>query len=361
MSGDPTTNGRSPNATPASAQRVLVTGAAGFIGSHLCDRLLDEGYGVWGMDNFDDSYPPARKRENLSEALEHPSMRLVEGDVRDRVLVDGLMSDISFDAVVHLAARSGSHASLENPELTFDVNVRGTLAVLEAMRRHGVPALLFASSASVYGDGSGSEVYREDSAADRPLSPYAASKRTGELLCHTYHHLHGLTVHCLRLCAVYGPRQRPDRLVHRLARQLEDGGTFTLPDEWTGSRDHTFVDDIVDGISLSLERANDRDGKGPEYHIINLCSGESAPDREVIDALINEANVPASLKHVRGQPGDASQASVPTERAGELLGYRPRVALEEGLAEFVRWFRRHDAVEDGSPARPGPASEKTIG
>lgn len=361
MSGAPFGNGRSPDATNASGQRVLVTGAAGFIGSHLCDRLLDAGYQVWGLDSFDDSYDPARKRENLADVLEHPSMHLVEGDVRDRVLVDGLMADISFDAVVHLAARSGSHASIENPELTFDVNVRGTLTILEAMHRHGIPALLFASSASVYGDNSEAP-FREESAADRPLSPYAASKRTGELLCHTYHQLEGLTVHCLRLSAVYGPRQPPDQLVHRLARQLADGDTGRLPEDGTATRDHAFVRDVVDGISLSLDRAENRDGKGPEYQIINLSSGESVPDHEVIDALIEQAdNVPTTRQHVRGQAEDASDASVSTDRAGELLGYRPRVTFEEGMAQFARWFRRHGTVEDGSQATPGPTSEKTIG
>lgn len=357
MSPSPSDNGRDA-ATVGSSPSVLVTGAAGFIGSHLCDRLLTDGYRVWALDNFDDSYAPARKRENLRAALERPAMHLVEGDVRDRVLLDGLMSDVSFDAVVHLAARAGSHASLENPELTYDVNVRGTLAVLEAVRRHGVPAFLFASSASVYGDDS-EPPFREESAADRPLSPYAASKRSGELLGHTYHHLHGLTVYCLRLFSVFGPRQRPDLAVHRFTRELTDGSPVTVSGDGSGRRDFVYVSDVVDGLMLSLERARAREAERAEYRVINLGRGESVRILDLIDALGAATGLTPELEHTPKTPDDANRTLADLERAEELLDYRPSVGLEEGLAEFVRWYRERDGV--GSESAAVPAVKKEIG
>lgn len=359
MSPSPSDNGRRA-ATASSSPTVLVTGAAGFIGSHLCDRLLSDGYRVWALDNFDDFYSPARKRENLRAALDQPAMHLVEGDIRDRVLLDGLMSDVSFDAVVHLAARPGGDASRENPELSYDVNVRGTLTVLEAMRRHGVPALLFASSASVYGDGS-EPPFREESAADRPLSPYAASKRSGELLCHTYHHLHALTVHCLRLFSVFGPRQRPDLAVHGFTRQLTDGSPVTVSGDDSGRRDFVYVGDIVDGLVLSLERARAHDGERAEYRVINLGRGESVRILDLLDGLGAATGLTPEVDHVPKTSDDAFRTLADLERAEELLDYRPSVSLEDGLAEFVRWYREKDGVGGEPQSGAAPAVKKDIG
>lgn len=323
---------------------LLVTGAAGFIGSHLCDRLLNEGQRVWALDNFDDFYDAARKRKNLRSALQNPAMHLVEGDVRDAILLEGLMSDVAFGAVIHLAARPGIRESIEDPATTFDVNVRGTLTLLEAIRRHEIPVLLFASSSGVYGEADPAP-YREDAAADRPISPCAASKRTGELLCYTYHHLHELTVHCLRLSPVYGPRQRPDLQIHEFARCLEDGRPVSLSQD-SAARDYLYVDDAVDGMLLSLERARSRDGDGPEYRVINLGGREAVGLAELVDDLSEALGVALETEghRVSAPRGGGTDPASSPKRAAELLGYAPVTGMAQGLDRFVAWLRSRDPL-----------------
>lgn len=348
MSRAASTNGRPPDAQSSRAS-VLVTGAAGFIGSHLCDRLLEDGYQVWGLDNFDDSYDPAQKRENLTDALDHPSMHLVEGDVRDRVLLDGLMADVEFDIVVHLAARFGDQSSVGNPLPIYEVNVAGTLALLDAMRRHSVATLVFASSASVYGQSTASP-RREDASADRPLTLYAASKRAGEMLCYTYHHQQSLTVHCLRLSSVFGPRQRPDSTFHELTKHLEYGEERTSAhqpaEDDPESRDYIYVDDAVQGIALSIERARGRDGRNSEYQVINLGGSVAVSQHELAEKLseamdpfletgVQTVSQEANSEENRDPPNSSSK------KAADLLGYRPSVNLDDGLAELTRWLREN--------------------
>lgn len=322
---------------------VLVTGAAGFVGSHLCERLLAEGHRVWALDNFDGLYDPSLKRDNLSEALRQPAMHLVEGDVRDEILLDGLMSDVAFDAVVHLAARPGVAASLENPELAMDVNVMGTLRLLEAMRRHEVKVLLFGSSASVYGENGGAPQVESD-AADRPLSPYAASKRSGELLCHTHHRLYDLTAYCLRLFTVYGPRQRPDLAMHRIARSMADGEAVSLPGDGSSTRDYTYIDDAVDGILLALHGAWKRNGSGPAYEIVNLGRGRPVAVRDMVTLLAEAMDLRPDVEEGPARPGTGSATRASGKRGEELLGYRPQVELEDGVARFAEWFLRRRAA-----------------
>jgi UDP-glucuronate 4-epimerase len=327
---------------------ILVTGAAGFIGSHVCDRLLADGHGVWGLDSFDDFYDPARKRANLAGAMRQPSMHLVEGDVRDEILLDGLMSDVDFDAVVHLAARPGVRASLENPDLCYDVNVRGTLRVLDAMRLHEVPVLLFGSSSSVYGESSDLP-FSEDATADRPISPYAASKRAAEMLCHVHHHLYGLTVYCLRFFTVYGPRQRPDLVIHKFARLMADGEPVPVFGDGSSRRDYTYIDDTVDGVLLALEGARRRNGDRSAYEVVNLGRNETVALGELVEALAAALERTPEVERMPEQPGDLSETLASVDRGDRLLGYRPRVAFDQGLARFVRWFREMDSVESASP------------
>lgn len=342
MSAPYSGNGR-PAAVETTSPCILVTGAAGFIGSHLCERLLDEGYCVWGLDNFDDFYDPAAKRENLSSAVEHAGMHLVEGDVRDPVLLDGLMTDVDFDAVVHLAARPGAEESIEEPMRTLDVNVGGTLSLLEAMRRHGLTVLLYGSSTSVYGAGRAGRTapYEETAAADRPLSTFAATKRAAEMLCHTYHHLHGMTVYCLRLSSVFGPRQRPDLPIHQFARGVggEEEAEPHAPPSFS-QRDPVFVDDAVDGIALALARATDNRHGAPEYELINLGGRDSVDPMELARKLAEVLDVSLPAEHRLESPGPTPSPSASIEKGGDLLGYRPRVSLDEGLAKFSRWFHK---------------------
>jgi UDP-glucuronate 4-epimerase len=330
-----------------STKRILVTGAAGFIGSHLSERLLDEGAEVWGLDNFDAFYDPGIKRRNLEGALARPEFHFVEGDIRDGVLLGGLLSDVSFDAVVHLAARPGVRPSLDEPAACFDANVMGTITLLEAMRVHHVNRLVFGSSSSVYGSRQATP-FREDDAADRPASPYAASKRSGELLCHTYHHLHGLSVCCLRMFTVYGPRQRPDLAIHKFARFLDHGEPLPLYGDGTSARDYTYVDDIVEGIVRAIDRLASADG-GSEFDVVNLGNGDPVRLTNLVEAMSKAFGVTPTVEHLEKQPGDVPVTCASTDRVRDVLGFEPSTSLAEGLRRFAEWFRARKPIESTVP------------
>jgi len=351
----PTTNGRATAGGGSSPEplKVLVTGAAGFIGSHLCERLLSDGYRVWGLDNFDPFYSTDIKRRNVSELAGQSNMRLIEGDIRDGVLLDGLFSDVPFDIVVHLAARPGVRPSIEEPEECFDINVQGTLTLLEAMRRHHVDALAFGSSSSVYGD-SDTIPLEESAAADRPISPYAASKRAGEHICHTFHHLYGMSIHCLRFFTVFGPRQRPDLAIHKFARLMASGRPLPLYGDGSTARDYTYVADTVEGVVRSIDRLIDaRTSDQPAFEVINLGRSDSVTLKELVDALSRALGIEPGIEWLPMQPGDVTVTCASDVRARSLLGFEPRVDLDTGLARFVEWFRSTTEVGDAR----GPASQ----
>jgi UDP-glucuronate 4-epimerase len=352
-------NGRSRSGDrPRDPLKVLVTGAAGFIGSHLCERLLEDGQQVWGLDNFDPFYAPAIKRGNVRGLLGHSHMRLIEGDIRDGVLLDGLFSDVEFDVVIHLAARPGVRPSIEEPEECFDVNVQGTLTLLEAMRRHHVDALIFGSSSSVYGD-SDTIPLEESARADRPISPYAASKRAGEHICHTFHHLYGISVHCLRFFTVFGPRQRPDLAIHKFARLMTAGKPLPLYGDGTTARDYTYVADTVEGVVRSMDRLLESARSEPAFEVINLGRSDSVTLVELVDGLSRSLGIEPEIEWLPMQPGDVTVTCASDVRAKSLLGFEPRVDLETGLARFVEWFRRNrtggDAVSEGDLAERQPS------
>ena len=328
-------SGREPR---AERLKVLVTGSAGFIGSHLCERLLRGGYHVWGLDNFDPFYDPEIKRRNTRELGHHPHMRLIEGDIRDGVLLDGLFTDVPFDVVVHLAARPGVRPSIEEPELCFDVNVQGTLVLLEAMRRHHATVLVFGSSSSVYGE-TDTVPLEESVAADRPISPYAASKRAGEHLCHTFHHLYGMSIHCLRFFTVFGPRQRPDLAIHKFARLMSDRTPLPLYGDGTSSRDYTYVTDTVEGIMRSIGGLVEAAKAAPAFEVINLGRSDSVTLVELVRQLSDQMGVEPRIEWLPSQPGDVSMTCASDVKARSLLGFEPQVDLAEGLARFVEWFR----------------------
>ncbi len=318
-------------------ERVLVTGAAGFIGSHLCERLLAEGCRVWGIDNFDPYYAESVKRANIAPALTDSSMRLVEGDIRDGVLLEGLFADVPFDAVVHLAARPGVRPSLEEPLPCIEVNVDGTVRLLEAMRRNHVSRLVFGSSSSVYGDSSIAP-YSEDQAADRPISPYAASKRAAEHLVYAYHHLFGLSAVCLRFFTVYGPRQRPDLAIHKFARLLARGEPLPFYGSGGSGRDYTYVDDAVEAIIRSLRFTDAGSNGGARFEILNVGRGEPVTLNELVEALARALGRKPRLDRQPDQPGDVSYTCASTERIENTLGFRPVVGLDEGLSRFAAWI-----------------------
>ncbi len=311
-------------------QTALVTGAAGFIGSHVSEKLLADGWRVIGLDSFDEFYDPAVKRRNVATCLDHDRFSLVEADIRNAEAVGRAMSD-GVDAVVHLAARAGVRPSIEQPMVYQDVNITGTCVMLEAARQHQVRRFVFASSSSVYGNNR-KVPFAESDNVDYPISPYAATKKAGELLCHTYHHLYDLNITCLRFFTVYGARQRPDLAIHKFTRLIEAGESIPVFGDGSMKRDHTYIDDIVAGVVASVERC-----KG--YHIYNL--GESTPISlsGLIEGIENALGKKAIIERLPLQPGDVHQTYADTTLAEAELGYRPSTDLATGLGHFVSWFR----------------------
>ena len=308
---------------------ILVTGGAGFIGSHLVKRLLDEGRHVTCLDNFDPFYPAEIKRRNLEPVRSHPGFRLVEGDIRNPRDVQSAVTGC--DGVVHLAARAGVRPSISEPGLYTDVNIQGTVAVLEASREAGIRNLVFGSSSSVYGN-SRRVPFAETDPVDRPISPYAATKRAGELLCHTYHHLHGMEINCLRFFTVYGPRQRPDLAIHRFTHLIEAGQPIPVYGDGTSQRDYTFVDDILDGVTKSLEHWSG-------FQIYNLGESRTVELRYLIELIEQNLGAKAQISRQPCQPGDVDRTYAEISKARSELGYNPTVSIEEGIRQFAEWFR----------------------
>jgi UDP-glucuronate 4-epimerase len=314
--------------------RVLVTGAAGFIGSHVAESLVARGDDVVGLDNFDAFYPRALKEANLAALRSSPRFRLVEGDIRDGALVAGLLDGQT--AVVHLAARAGVRPSLDDPALYASVNVEGTAVLLEAVRRAGARRFVFGSSSSVYGD-SAPVPFAEDWPALEPISPYAATKRAGELLCATFAQLYALRAIALRLFTVYGPRQRPDLAIHKFTRLMSEGRPIPFYGDGSSERDYTYISDIVTGVLAALDWTDGGAGPGT-LEIVNL--GESRTTR--LDALVGliarALGREASLERMPAQAGDVRRTCADVRKAARLLGYRPGTAVEVGIPRFVRWY-----------------------
>ncbi len=321
--------------------RIVVTGGAGFIGSHVCEALLARGDEVLAVDSFDDFYDASAKRRNLQAALANPRFALIHGDVRDAHVLSGVV-DRRTDVVVHLAARAGVRPSIAQPLLYFDVNVRGTMNLLETCRPFPRLKFIFASSSSVYGNRR--EVpFRESDRVDDPISPYAATKKAGELLCHTYHHLHGMPMTCLRFFTVYGPRQRPDLAIHKFARLIEAGMPVPVFGDGTSMRDFTYVDDIVDGVVRAIDRC-------AGYHIYNLGESQPVTVLQLIQILEELLGRRATIERRPPQPGDVERTYADVSLAQQELGFMPRTDLREGLKRFVEWLRREEPSAPVTPA-----------
>lgn len=315
-------------------KRVLVTGGAGFIGSHLCQRLLQEGYEVVCLDNLDAYYDPAIKRKNLGmirASKGAKGFQLVEGDIRDKGLLDDLFRRSSFDLIIHLAARAGVRPSIEQPLLYEGVNVAGTLNLLEACREFGVRDFIFGSSSSVYGKNR-KVPFAEEDRLEAMISPYAVTKRIGELFCYTYHHLYGLNISCLRFFTVYGPRQRPEMAIHKFTRLIQNGEKIPLFGDGTSRRDYTYIDDIIGGIMGAVQNL-----KG--YDIFNLGESQTVPLRELISLIEQALGKKAVVEELPDQPGDVPITYADITKSRRLLGYDPKVGIAEGAARFVQWFR----------------------
>lgn len=313
------------------SSHVLLTGGAGFIGSHLTQRLLARGDRVTVLDDFNDFYDPARKRANVAPYLGVADYRLIEGDIRDAECVDRLFAADRLDAVVHLAARAGVRPSLREPVLYEEVNCIGTLRLLEACRRHGPEIFIFGSSSSVYGINE-KIPFAEDDEINQPISPYATTKRTGELLCYNYHHLYGLRTACLRFFTVYGPGQRPEMAIHKFTDLLWAGKAIPLYGDGSSRRDYTYVDDIVDGLVAALDLA-------PGFEILNLGGADTTTLSDLVRWIAEELAVEPRIDYLPSQPGDVPITYADVAKAARLLGYSPKVPIREGLRRFVGWYR----------------------
>lgn len=328
--------------------KILVTGAAGFIGSHLCERLLDRGDEVLGLDSFDGLlYGRAVKERNLAGLVGRRGFTLVEGD-----LLDPTALARAFDAgagrvegVVHLAALAGVRPSIEHPARYAAVNVTGTMNVVAAMRAAACKRLIFASSSSVYGKDS-RPPFREADPCTQPLSPYAASKRAGELMLFTAHQLDGLDVTCLRFFTVFGPRQRPDLAIRKFTRLLAAGQAIPFFGDGSSSRDYTWIDDIIDGVVASIDQqaiaqqARERDGATPHFRIYNLGGSRTTSLARLVELIGAALGKEPRLDRKPEQPGDMPHTWADVSLAGRELGYAPRVDIEEGIRRFVAWWRR---------------------
>ncbi len=317
--------------------QILITGAAGFIGSTLVDRLLAEGAGVVGVDNLNDFYEPATKRRNLLAALESGRFKLVEADIRERNAVMHAFAEHRPTAVIHLAAMAGVRPSIENPATYTSVNVDGTVNLLDAAVEHGVSRFVFASSSSVYGNNK-RVPFHEDDRVDHPISPYAATKKAGELLCHTYAHVHGLPVVALRFFTVFGPRQRPDLAISKFLRLVAGGDIIPMFGDGSTSRDYTYVDDIVSGVVAAMDACS-LNAPVSGYRIYNL--GNSAPTSlsELIATVGRVVGRTPKIEQLPMQVGDVDRTFADVSRARDELGYAPMTSLEEGVSKQWAWLR----------------------
>jgi UDP-glucuronate 4-epimerase len=315
-------------------KNILVTGGAGFIGSHLVDSLLAEG--VWRvtvLDDFNDFYAPTVKRENVRAHLEHEAYSLIEADIRDRAALEHLFDETQFDVIVHLAARAGVRPSLREPQLYAETNINGTLNLLELAREHEIKQFVFGSSSSVYGINA-KVPFSEEDPIRQPISPYAATKAAGELLCHTYTHLYGIRSVCLRFFTVYGARQRPDLAIHKFARLIDEGQPIPVFGDGTTRRDYTYIDDIIAGVRAAVDYA------ASDYEVFNLGESRTVELNELISLLEKNLDRHAVINRQPMQPGDVPQTFADVDKARRLLGYNPQTQIEEGIKRFVEWFRQ---------------------
>lgn len=318
------------------SERIVVTGAAGFIGSHVVDALLARGDTVVGIDNFDSFYDPDLKRSNLANAMLHPSFELVEADVRDAAAMRRVIDAFHPDAIAHFAARAGVRPSIQDPALYAAVNVLGTTVILDAARATKVSRLIVASSSSVYGDDA-TPPFREDEPAITPISPYAATKRAAELMCETYAGLCAwMRIISLRFFTVYGPRQRPDLAIRSFTRRIMAGEPVPFFGDGTAERDYTYITDTVQGVLGAIDRTRTA---APGHEIFNL--GESAVTSlsALVKMIESAVGRTARLEHLPAQPGDVRRTLADISKARAHLGYAPSVQVSDGIPRFVAWFR----------------------
>lgn len=316
---------------------ILVTGGAGFIGSHLVDRLLGAGESVCVLDNFNPFYDPAVKRSNIEAHLEHENYQLIEADIRDKTAVEACFERCSIQEVIHLAAMAGVRPSIEDPSLYQEVNLIGTMNLLEAMRARSIKKLIFASSSSVYGNNE-KVPFAESDPVDHPISPYASTKKSGELIVYTYHHLYDIDSVCLRFFTVYGPRQRPEMAIHLFTRKIFQGEEILVFGDGSSRRDYTYIDDIVDGI---LACRSQKFG----YEALNLGRSDTVHLAGLIEKIEKQSGRKARIQRLPIQAGDVRQTFADISKARRLINFEPKVSLDAGLQRFIEWYNQNERVQ----------------
>lgn len=315
-------------------KRIVVTGCAGFIGSHLTERLLGEGYEVIGIDNFSSFYPRKIKERNLSSFIDNDFFTFHEVDLRNKeALFEAVNED--FSLVAHLAAKAGVRPSIKDPEAYIDVNIRGTNNLLELMRAHNCNKLFFASSSSIYGNRK--EVpFREDSLNEKPISPYAFTKRSCELMNYTYHHLYGMDVLNARFFTVFGPRQRPDLAIHKFVKLVLNDEAIPMFGNGDTSRDYTYIDDIIDGVMKSI---NYLQTHNRVFETINLGNNHPVELRELIEMIFRLTGKEGRIEKLPSQEGDVDITYADISKASQLVGYQPKTSIEQGISNFISWYK----------------------
>lgn len=314
-------------------QHIIVTGGAGFIGSHLVDRLLAAGNRVTVIDDFNDFYDPEIKRGNIRQHLLSANYCLAEGDIRDQTFLENVFSAASYDAVIHLAARAGVRPSLEQPVLYQEVNVAATQNIFENCRKYGIKKCLYASSSSVYGINK-KVPFSEEDHIFHPISPYAATKASCELMAHVYSHLYDIQILCLRFFTVYGPRQRPDLAIHKFTRMIDRGCAIPVFGDGTTCRDYTYIDDTVTGILHALEYDKTK------YEVINLGNSQTVRLNDLIALIETALGKKAMITRLPDQPGDVPLTYADIAKANQLLNYHPQTPIQEGIKKFVQWYKK---------------------
>ena len=310
---------------------IVVTGGAGFIGSHLCEKLISLGSKIICIDSFDNFYNPAIKEDNISEVTGSNHFKLYRSDITNPTQMEKIFSENSIDMVIHLAARAGVRPSIQNPLLYERVNILGTMNLLECCKKYNISKFIFASSSSVYG-GNKKIPFSEKDNVDHPISPYAATKKAGELICHTYHNLYKISIFCLRFFTVYGPRQRPEMAIHKFTRQILKGEDIEIYGDGSSSRDYTYIDDVISGILSSLDRI-----KG--FEVINLGNSNTVKLIDLIRLIEITTGEKGNLKFTKSQPGDVFITCADIRKARKMLKYLPETNIEEGLIKFVKWYK----------------------
>src|ERR1051325_8736152 len=314
-------------------KNILITGGAGFIGSHLVDRLLSEGgWRITVVDDFNDFYSPQIKRDNIRAHLANQNYELVEADIRNYSAVQKAFAQTNFDCIVHIAARAGVRPSLKEPQLYVETNINGTMNLLELARRNDVKQFVFGSSSSVYGVNE-KVPFAENDPIFNPISPYAATKAAGELICHSYAHLYDMRIVCLRFFTVYGARQRPDLAIHKFARLMSHGKSIPVFGDGSTGRDYTYIDDIIAGVRAAI------DYDKTNYEVINLGESRTVELRELIALIEKELGSRAEIDRQPPQPGDVPQTFADISKARRLLNYSPQTQIETGIKRFIAWFK----------------------